>query len=49
MADDKIVELIDQLLAETDREKQNTILAEVRKLLAEEREERKKARGKVSS
>lgn len=49
MADDKIVDLIDQLLAENDPEKQRAILAEITGLLREERDRRKKAKGTASS
>jgi hypothetical protein len=50
MPNEKLIALIDQLLAADDLQKQKAILAEVSKLLREERERRKveKAREQVS-
>jgi hypothetical protein len=49
VSDDRIVDLIDQLLAESDLEKQKTILRQVSSLLAEERDQRKKKTARASS
>jgi hypothetical protein len=49
MPNEKIIALIDQLLAEDDLQKQKAILAEVSKLLREERERRKAGKAKGAS
>lgn len=48
MSNDKIVELIDQFAAEKEYRKQMEILHQLRKLLAEEREQRQKKKPKAS-